>query len=344
MPASETYVKFKPGMKETGMEIDAVVTWVDGEDPRHQAKRALHQTENAHPVSVAPTRFASRGEIKYCLWSILTFCPFVRRVFIVTDGQRPDLLDSMIAERPDWSGRVEIVDHAVIYGEHADLLPVFSSRSIETMLHRIPDLAENFIYLNDDIFVGRPLTADYFFQGQMPVLRGRLVRFPNRTIARIKSLFRRGRRRAGFKEAQQQAARLVGTRDRYLLAEHHPHALRRSTMAGFFADKSAILRAQAGHRFRSPEQFSPIGLANHLELEKGAPVEAPDGLGYIKPPRRRSARVSMTATLDALVNGKLSAICVQSLDAMSEADYEAVRSGLDLWSRDRHSEWLRMKA
>lgn len=281
-------------------------------------------------MATASTRFAHRGEIKYCVWSILRFCPFIRRVFVVTDDQKPDALESLVAANPDWASRIEIVSHRSIYGEHDDLLPVFSSRSVETMLYRIPDLAEQFIYLNDDIFIGRSLTADYFFRDGRPVLRGQLRRFPNNSTTWFKAIFRRGPKRAGFKEAQQMAARLAGRTDDYLLAGHHPHAMRRSTMAAFLEQDVTALRAQAGYRFRSPAQFSPIGLANNLELDSSF-VEEPADFGFIKPPRNKRASAKIAATMRALVRGELACICVQSLDAMTEEDSRVVFSGLEEW-------------
>ena len=308
--------------------VDAVITWVDGDDPAHAAKRQRFTGGAVHPNARSATRFASRGEIGYGVWSILTFCPFVDRVFVVTDDQRPQAVEALFADRPDWRDRVRIVDHRDLYREHADLLPVFSSRSIETMLFRIPDLAEHFIYLNDDIFIGRPVARDLFFRDGRPVLQGRLHRFPNPVLARLKAWVKPGPARAGFKDAQQRAARLVGVQDRYFLAEHRPHPMRRSTMEAFFDARPDLLRAQAAPRFRSADQFSPIGLAHHLELLAGATVVPPSPSGYLKPTSRPDKRA---AVLDALRQGRLDTICIQSLDAMAPADQDAVVAALDAW-------------
>ncbi len=45
----------------------------------------------------------------------------------------------------------------------ADALPTFNSHAIESALHKVPDLAEHFVYLNDDFFLGRPLGPESFF-------------------------------------------------------------------------------------------------------------------------------------------------------------------------------------
>jgi len=72
----------------------------------------------------------------------------------VTAGQVPDWLDTA---HPD----VRVVDHREILP--AEVLPTFNSHAIETALHRVPDLAEHFVYLNDDVFLGRPVRPETFF-------------------------------------------------------------------------------------------------------------------------------------------------------------------------------------
>ena len=66
---------------------------------------------------------------------------------------------------PEWLDRshpqVAVVDHSAILP--ADALPTFNSHAIESALHRLPDLAEHFVYLNDDFFLGRPLGPEAFF-------------------------------------------------------------------------------------------------------------------------------------------------------------------------------------
>ena len=53
------------------------------------------------------------------------------------------------------------MDHAAILPP--DALPTFNSHAIESALHKVPDLAEHFVYLNDDFFLGRPLGPETFF-------------------------------------------------------------------------------------------------------------------------------------------------------------------------------------
>jgi hypothetical protein len=45
------------------------------------------------------------------------------------------------------------------------VLPTHNSHAVEAQLHRIDGLAEHFLYSNDDMFFGRPVTPELFFSG-----------------------------------------------------------------------------------------------------------------------------------------------------------------------------------
>ena len=124
--------------------IDAVITWVDGSDPRHAASmRKYGKAVSFKEDDVAgATRFASNGEVEWCVASIRKFAPFVRTIYIVTDNQDPHI--------PDGSIPVKIIDHKELFKGYEEFLPVFNSISIESMTWRIPGLAEHYIEFNDD--------------------------------------------------------------------------------------------------------------------------------------------------------------------------------------------------
>ena len=302
--------------------IDAVITWVDGADPVHAAKRALYHDPSAHADAVSPTRFCGLGELRYAVRSLFRFAPFLRRIHIVTDDQHPTLLAEEMVAHED---RIVVVSHREIYAEHADLLPVFSSRSIETMLHRIPGLAERFLYLNDDMAIGRAMTADDYFLDGQPILRGEVQRFRGSLVEQLQAIVRGTR--PGYAAAQRLAARLAGRRRDYLLLQHQPNPMRRKTLAAFFADDVMALRTQAGYRFRSAAQVSPLGLAAHLELADGARIMPPLDVGYVRPGRPTGD--GLRELMTRLQNDAFASLCVQSLDLMSQADRAVVFAGLD---------------
>jgi hypothetical protein len=139
--------------------VDVVYTWVDGSDPKWQAARdrRLADCGGESAVSVesrADSRFTDHDELRHSLRSLEQFLPWVRTVYLVTAGQRPSWLAH---EHPN----LQVVDHRDIL--EAEALPTFSSLAIETALHHIDGLSEQFLYVNDDVFAARPLEARTFF-------------------------------------------------------------------------------------------------------------------------------------------------------------------------------------
>ncbi len=116
------------------MEIDLVYMWVDGNDPAWLAKkRAFTGESGAEAEATGKARYVDNDELRYSLRSAEQFAPWIRRIFIVTDGQTPEWLD---VSNP----RVQIVDHSDILPPEA--LPCYNSAVIEYFLYRIPGLAE----------------------------------------------------------------------------------------------------------------------------------------------------------------------------------------------------------
>ncbi|WP_237547197.1 Stealth CR1 domain-containing protein, partial [Streptomyces sp. SID161] len=113
------------GIDQVCFPVDAVYTWVDGDDPVLAAKRRAHQAASDNviaPRETGASRYTSHDELKYALRSLEMYAGFVRHVYLVTDSQTPDWLD------PDTAG-LTVIDHRDILP--ADALPVFNSHAIE---------------------------------------------------------------------------------------------------------------------------------------------------------------------------------------------------------------------
>jgi hypothetical protein len=155
-----TFAPFaEPGIDEVLFPVDAVYTWVDGDDPAMAAKRRSHLERSDNVIAARETgasRYTSHDELRFALRSLEMYAGFVRHVYLVTDSQIPAWLD------PDAEG-LTVVDHRDILP--ADALPVFNSHAIESRLHHIPGLSEHYLYFNDDVFINRPVRAEYFFHG-----------------------------------------------------------------------------------------------------------------------------------------------------------------------------------
>ncbi|KAK5876537.1 hypothetical protein CesoFtcFv8_025881 [Champsocephalus esox] len=114
---------------------------------------AISQSKQDEDVSAS--RFEDNEELRYSLRSVEKHAPWVRHIFIVTNGQIPSWLNLD-------SPRVTVVTHQDIFQNHSHL-PTFSSPAIETHIHRIPGLSQKFIYLNDDVMFGKDVWPDDFY-------------------------------------------------------------------------------------------------------------------------------------------------------------------------------------
>jgi hypothetical protein len=136
--------------------IDAVYTWVNHADPDWAALYARHKGGSlpAATDAMSLSRFHSNDELRYSLRSLEEGLPWVRRIHVLTNCAPPPWL------RTDHP-RIAWVPHEAAIP--AESLPTFSSHVIESCLHRIPGLADRFIYINDDVFIGQPLEPGFFF-------------------------------------------------------------------------------------------------------------------------------------------------------------------------------------
>ena len=246
--------------------IDAVITWVNGDDPAHIARRQRYQPQAPrHANGINPHRWACNDELGYCLRSIANHAPWIGRIWIITDAQVPDL-SGLPA---DLVARVVIVDHKTLFAGFEAALPTFNSLAIETLLWRVPGLAEHFVYFNDDVFLTGPLGPGDVFRDGAPVLRGAWV--DHSEIAADPA----SRDDPALLNALTQinAATLAGfTADRLFKAAHVVHPLRRSVLARLYDQLRAAFVANLGQRFRCVSQFLPQALHNHACIAAGAAV------------------------------------------------------------------------
>src|SRR5690625_10550 len=144
-------------------EIDFVVLWVDDNDPEWQKSKAYHSGGNTTRVLNQKNRYRDWGIFHYWFRGVEKYAPWVRKIHLVTAGHLPQWLN---IEHP----KLNIVPHADFMAER--YLPTFSARPIELNIHRIPDLAERFVYFNDDMFIINKIRPEYFFQHDLPTDMG----------------------------------------------------------------------------------------------------------------------------------------------------------------------------
>ncbi len=302
--------------------IDAVVLWVDGNDPALKAKRMRYETKDQlRTQSVgAPTRYNSVGEIKYCVASLLKFAPFLRKIFIVTDNQDPRLDAFLDRNFPDRTIPVEIVDHTVVFRGYEQYLPTFNCNSIETVMWRIPGLSERFIYLNDDFMLIAPTTPRDFFDEQ-----GRAVCYGHLDSvakARFKRAVRPVRKshKVSFIDTMLSAADIAGEKSWFPHHGHMPRPLIKSVFAEFFASCPEALEANLRDRFRAYGQYNPQTLFYILGMRSDRAVMRSGRymMCYVEP--KRGGRYISKKLEKFDLNPKALFACFNSLDLASEKD------------------------
>ena len=303
------------------MKIDAVITWVDGDDPRHRAKR--EQYGNRRMLSqndvAGNTRYASLGEIFYCVASLNRYAPWLNKIYIVTDEQDP-MLDEWLANHfPEGTIPMEIVDHKVIFRGYEEFLPTFNSISIESMTWRIPGLSEHYIEFNDDLILAAPTRPDDFFtEDGKVVCYGKRYRSLYVRLSNILRRHRDGSKQVSFRQTMRNAAEILGERKYFIKIYHTPKALLRSVYERYFASYPDNLLSNVRHRFRVPSQFNVEEMQYLLLQREGKMVmrRAYDDLLYLKPKRDNEYITKKLAEFDSKANHKFG--CFNSLDMMTE--------------------------
>jgi hypothetical protein len=258
--------------------IDIVLPWVDGDDPTLSARRMSYMNDGAeakHEDIAGSSRYKSLGEIQYCIASINIFAPFVRKIFIVTDGQDPKLEPYLNSMFPNGYIPIEIVDHKVIFKGYEQYLPVFNSRAIETLIWKIPGLSERFILMNDDFFFIGKVTEEDFFRGEKSICYADWFSTSWAKFLRWIKPKKQGHKTVGFKDSMLNAISLIGNPSKFLCLGHTPRALRKSFYENFYKTDDEALIRNISHKFRHESQFNSQELFYMSEYKEGRVIQIP---------------------------------------------------------------------
>jgi len=315
--------------------VDAVITWVDSNQgglKQRIAEYANKETAGLSREEYESHRYASGNEIILCIMSIIKNASFIRRIFIVSDGQKPPLKTEFCEIPSSWLTRIKIVDHSEIFLDLNHFLPTFNSLSIETVLHRIPGLSERYIYFNDDFFILRPTTYTDFFSEDGPISRGYLAK-PCSIPVRYDTKKARRSKTVGFVFPMVNASRAIyrDKEGKFVRLFHAPYAFRKSTLVNFFEGNYQLLINNIRYRFRSYEQFSIAALSATLEWQKSGRL--PDHRVrhiYLKPVDRFAGYCQLKLLPYAIGDSILFA-CIQSMTCAPDQ----VRAYLEHWVWER---------
>jgi hypothetical protein len=233
--------------------IDAVYLWVDGSDPSWLAKKAKYQDSNSSLHGSAASRFISRNELYFSLRSLLQHAAWINRIWIVTDGQKPEL--------GELGDRVTIVDHRDFIPE--EYLPTFNSHAITANLHRIDGLSEHFLYLNDDIFFGRNLHPGIWFDTLgRSVIRYTRTLMPGKSVSQPELIHT-------IRHNTVALAASRGLRVTTRSIQHGPHPLQRGVMEKLWSEFRDEFDQTCKNRFRAETDLVPEWLHNFAAISSG---------------------------------------------------------------------------
>ena len=313
------------------MKIDAVITWVDGNDPAHRDKMARYGDKSVFSRDdvAGSTRYASIGEIFWCVASINRFAPFINRIYIVTDNQDPQLNEFLQRNFPEGHIPVEIVDHKVVFRGYEQSLPVFNSPAIESVLWRIPGLSEHYIYFNDDCLLAAPVTPDDFFtQDGVVCYASRHLTLLTDITRAWKTLVHKGQKQVTFKGHIRNAVKALGGGSWYIRYGHTPKALLRSFFEEFYAAHPDVLLKNISYRFRDAAQFTSEELL-YVSLYRDGRCDLrklDDKLFFFQMKNRSDY---LDRKLRRLEQGDHIFCCFNSLDKLSESDFAKVVAWID---------------
>jgi len=256
--------------------IDVVYTWVNDKDKRWRDLFSSYRNLS----DVDSDRFEQGDELRYSLRSIEMYAPWVRNIYIFSN-----------CEKPDWfiaTNKVKWVDHIEVIP--STYLPLFNSHAIESFIHDIPGLSEQFIYFNDDFFLtGFVRPIDFFTAYGQSVARLE----PYGIVEYLRQL-RDGGNAEEWQCAAVNGAELMLGEHGMLptkLHRHAPYALLKSVMSGLISTFPKQAHDTRSARFRKRTDVSFVSFLYHnYALYKRAAVESNEDSMILRPTNYRRFR------------------------------------------------------
>ncbi|MET0261761.1 MAG: hypothetical protein ABW223_02600 [Rariglobus sp.] len=219
--------------------IDVVYTWVDGTRPDYLQLLGRHASGTR---DLNPERYRDAYDcLRHSLRSLELYAPWVRTIYLVTC--RPQVPAWLRLDHP----RLRVVHHDEIMGNDVEL-PTFNSNVIESFLHRIPGISKQFLYFNDDYFLGAPITPLDFLtaDGRIRVFGTMLGEHARWLVYEKQPVY-------------------------FGLVEHGPILIDRDEWAAMQVRAGSEFKEFLKHRFRRPDNFRPERLYRwHLLTQRRA--------------------------------------------------------------------------
>jgi hypothetical protein len=235
--------------------VDLVYTWVDDQWPGYLDLLRSHAGVR-HDLN--PNRTRDNLELlRYSLRSVERYMPWVRNVHLLTC-------------RPQVPGWLAADDERIVVTHHDEIMeprvmPTFSSFAIVSHVTRLPGLSPRFIYMEDDMLLGAPVTpADFGDE------RGRLRVYP-RWERTASPTLRDDVRVSPWNASVARCNHLLDERfgrARRRTVNHVPLMIDRDLWNDMLADWPDAVEHTRTSRFRRPGNVAPEYLYPHYALAR----------------------------------------------------------------------------
>lgn len=136
----------------TNSNVDIVYLWVTSRDKKWREKYKKYTN-----IDIDHSRLTDYDEIIFSLKTVDKFIPWINKIYIITDNQKPKL-NKVPKKTRD---KIIIIDHKEIIPKK--YLPVFNSEVIQPFIWKIKNLSETLIILDDDMFFGNYINMGDIF-------------------------------------------------------------------------------------------------------------------------------------------------------------------------------------
>ena len=303
--------------------IDVVITWVDGSDPEWFEEKQKYTPNKNNDDRV--NRYRDWGFLPYFFRGIEQNAPWVRKIHFVTWGHLPVWLDTS-------NPKLNIVNHKDYIPKK--YLPVFNANPIELNLHRIEDLAEQFVFFNDDMILLNKAQECDFFKNGLPVdtVCEIPLRFYPGGIDHIigndmmvinKNFNKREVLKKNWKKWFSITSPKATIKNLYMLAvkgfsefenPHLPIPILKDTLKELWDREEAIFDDTCSHRFRSNDDVNQW-LIRYWQFVSGKFIQAKKPQGKFYSIGRDDKEIK-----DAILYGKQKMICLS--DDKPDIDFE----------------------
>lgn len=247
------YIATEP---QDNFKIDLVYLWVDDTDYfwKNKINKYRNDIKYFNKEAMNICRFYNNDELKYSLRSVEKNMPWINKIFIVTDEQCPDWLNT---DHP----KIKIIDHKEIIPR--DKLPLFNSNAIESRIAFIEELSEFFLYANDDTFVWEPVKKSFFFDEKGNSICRFDKKVNNNKPKKTKHL---------YGASLQNSYKIIAEKYNIPIFACYPHhnidSYRKSLFLECNEEFSVFFNANLDHRFRSLKDIQRIAIS-YFMLAKG---------------------------------------------------------------------------